>query len=154
VFHQPRELSEALELRARLEGDITPLCGGTDLLVALNRNQWRPANILDLSRMEDYAKVRRENGHYVLGGGATYTQLTALPIPALAQASLSIGGAQIRNRGTIAGNLGTASPAGDGCVALLALDASVTLCHAARGPRELPVRHFFKDYRKSELLPD
>lgn len=154
MFHQPRELREALELRAQLGGDITPLCGGTDLLVALNRGQWRPRAILDLSRVQGYNAVTRHNGHYVLAGGATYTQLAELPIPALAEASLSIGGVQIRNRGTIAGNLGTASPAGDGCVALLALDASLELTHATRGSRELPVRDFFKDYKQTALAPD
>jgi CO/xanthine dehydrogenase FAD-binding subunit len=154
VFHQPRELGEALQLRAQLGADVSVLCGGTDLLVALNRGQWRPRSILDLSRLEGHDSVTRQNGHYVLGGGATYTQLAQLPIPALAAASLSIGGPQIRNRGTIAGNLGTASPAGDGCVALLALDATVELTHASRGSRELPVRDFFLDYRKTELLPD
>lgn len=154
MFYQPRDIREALGLRARLGGEITPLCGGTDLLVALNRGQWRPKNILDLSRAAGYTGVTRDNGHYVLQGGATYTQLSALPIPALAEAALSIGGPQIRNRGTIAGNLGTASPAGDGCTALLALDAAVELTHETRGSRELPVRNFFKGYRQTELLPD
>jgi len=67
---------------------------------------------------------------------------------------LSIGGAQIRNRGTLAGNLATASPAGDGAVALLALDAIIEIAHATRGTRRVPVRRFFVDYRRTVLAPD
>lgn len=67
---------------------------------------------------------------------------------------MTVGGPAIRNRGTIAGNLGTASPAGDGCVALLALDASVELSHASRGVRTVPIAGYFTGFRKTALLPD
>ncbi len=154
MYHQPETFEEALALRARYGDGITPLAGGTDLLVALNRGQWRPGRILDLTRVREYDGVARRNGDYVLGGGATYTRLAKLPVAALAEASLRIGGAQIRNRGTIAGNLGTASPAGDGCVALLAVDAEVELAHAQRGRRTVPVRDFFLDYRRTALQAD
>ena len=67
---------------------------------------------------------------------------------------MSVGGPAIRNRGTIAGNMGTASPAGDGCVALLALDAEVELRHATRGPRTIPIGDYFTGFRKTALLGD
>ncbi len=154
MFYQPQHLEEALKLKAELGKDITPLSGGTDLLVALNRRQWNPQNILDMTRIAGNEEVRRENGSYVIAGGANYTQLTQLPIAALVQASLSIGGPQIRNRGTLAGNLATASPAGDGCVALLALDATIEIMHAKRGRHEISAREFFLDYRRTKLEPD
>lgn len=154
MYYQPRQRDEALELKAGLGSDIDALAGGTDLIVALNRGQWHPANILDLSRLADGDAIREDNGAYQLGPITTHAQLTRLPIPALAEAALSIGGPQIRNRGTLAGNLGTASPAGDGCVALLALDATIELAHAERGTRIVRVRDFFHDYRRTELEPD
>src|SRR5439155_25441155 len=74
-------------------------------------------------------------------------------IRCLAQASLSVGGPGIRELGTIAGNLATASPAGDGSTALLALDAEVELT-SVRGTRRLPLDKFFLSYRKTALAPD
>ena len=154
MLHQPRHWQEALELKARLGGDLTALAGGTDLLVALNRGQWKPNGILDLKAIPDYDRIDRDNGTYRLSAGATYSHIGQLPVAALAQAALSIGGPQVRNRGTIGGNLGTASPAGDGCVALLALDATIEMQHATRGARSLPARDFFVDYRRTALQPD
>jgi CO/xanthine dehydrogenase FAD-binding subunit len=154
VLHQPRDWQQALELKARFGPGIVPLAGGTDLLVALNRGQWRPERILDLKAIPDYNRIGRENGSYRLSAGATYSTISRLPVTALAQAALSIGGPQVRNRGTIGGNLATASPAGDGCVALLALDATIEIHHAARAPRLVPVRDFFLDYRRTALQPD
>lgn len=154
MLHQPRNLNEALALKAELGGDIDALAGGTDLLVAANRGQWRPKNILDLTRISGFDALDLDGDRYSSGGGVTHTQLTRLPITMLREACLSIGGPQIRNRGTLAGNLGTASPAGDACVAMLALHAEVTLTHAKRGSRTLPVRDYFLDYRRTELQPD
>ncbi len=154
MLYQPQILEEALALKADLGGDVDALAGGTDLLVALNRGQWRPKNVLDLSKVVGRSEIRQDNGSYVVAHGVSYTQLTRLPVRVLAEASLSIGGPQIRNRGTLAGNLGTASPAGDGCVALLALHAEVELTRAGRGSRRLPVRDFFLDYRRTELQPE
>jgi CO/xanthine dehydrogenase FAD-binding subunit len=84
----------------------------------------------------------------------TFAQMAALPVRALAEAARSVGGPQIRNMGTIAGNLGTASPAGDGSVALLALDAEVELSHAERGGRWVRLEAFFHDYKQTALRPD
>ncbi len=154
MFHQPAQFAEALDLKARWGEAITPLAGGTDLLVALNRGQWQPQHILDMTRIGGNTSIKRDNGAYAIAGGATHSQLSTLPVTALAAAALSVGGPQIRNRGTIAGNLATASPAGDASTALLALDATVELAHADRGSRELPVRNFFLDYRRTALQRD
>ena len=154
MFFQPREQAEALELRAKYAADATVLNGGTDLLVALNREAIHFRNVIDLSRVDGLSSIQRENGHWRLGGGATFAGISKLPIAALSRAAMTIGGPAIRNRGTIAGNLGTASPAGDGCVALLANDAIVELTHAARGSRSIAISDYFTGFRKTALLAD
>lgn len=154
MFFQPREQAEALELRAKYAADATVINGGTDLLVALNREAISLRNVLDLSRVDGFADAHRENGHWKLGGGATFAAISKLPIAALSRAAMTIGGPAIRNRGTIAGNLGTASPAGDGCVALLANDAVVELSHATRGSRSIPIADYFTGFKKTALLTD
>lgn len=154
MFHQPRTIEEALGIRAELGDGVTPICGGTDLVVSLNREAAGPEHYLDLSHVVGYSEVRRENGSWALGGGATFTQLGRLPVRSLAEAAMTVGGPAIRNRGTIAGNLGTASPAGDGCVALLALDAEVELAHSTRGRRAIPIDEYFSGFRQTALLAD
>jgi CO/xanthine dehydrogenase FAD-binding subunit len=154
MFFQPRQLEEALAIRARMGGDVLPIAGGTDIVVAMNRGSLRPKHFLDLGRVEGYADVRRDNGEYLAGGGATFTTLGRLPVRALAEASMTVGGPAIRNCGTIGGNLGTASPAGDGCVALMALDARVELSHATRGRRSIAIHEYFTGFRRTALLAD
>jgi CO/xanthine dehydrogenase FAD-binding subunit len=134
--------------------DATPLGGGTDIVVALNRVGSGAKNYLDLTHVVGYPDVQRENGEWVLSAGATFTRLGKLPVRALAEASMTVGGAAIRNCGTIAGNLGTASPAGDGCVALMAMDARIALRHATRGERIIPIAEYFTGFRKTALLAD
>jgi CO/xanthine dehydrogenase FAD-binding subunit len=154
MFYQPADMTEALRLRAELGPEVVTVCGGTDVVVAMNHGAVRPEAILDLSRVAGRDSVERADGMYVLGGGVTFAQMAKLPVRALAEAARSVGGPQIRNIGTIAGNLGTASPAGDGSVALLALDAEVELSHAERGSRWVRLDEFFLDYKRTALRPD
>lgn len=154
MFFQPHDMREALLLRAEMGGDAVPVAGGTDIAVALNRQGKAPKHFLDLTHVAGYPDVRGEDGAWVCSAGATFTQLSKLPLRALAEAARSVGGPAIRNRATIGGNLGTASPAGDGCTALLALDAQVELTHASRGPRLIPIDEYFTGYRRTALLAD
>jgi CO/xanthine dehydrogenase FAD-binding subunit len=154
MFHQPHDIQEALRLRAEMGADVTPLAGGTDIVVALNRQTNGATHYLDLTRVSGYSNVHQEDGGWDCAAGATFANLGKLPIPALADAAMSVGGPAIRNRATIGGNLGTASPAGDGCTALLALDAQVELTHASRGSRLIPIDEYFQGYRKTALLAD
>jgi len=127
----PRTLDEALEMKAK-RPEATPIAGGTDLMVALNFDRARPAGILDLSRLPELRRWQREDGTVFLGAGVTYSRIIReLPefVP-LVQASRSVGSPQIRNRGTVGGNLGTASPAGDALPPLAAYDAEVMLVRA------------------------
>ena len=154
MFHQPHEIQDALRLRAAMGADVMPLAGGTDIVVASNRQSTGPKHLLDLTRVTGYSDVQLADGVWDCSAGATFARLGRLPVRALAEAALSVGGPAIRNRATIGGNLGTASPAGDGCTALLALDARVELTHASRGSRLIPIDEYFMGYRKTALLAD
>lgn len=155
MFHQPHNLQEALELRGRLKNGALVINGGTDVLVAMNHGTLRPRSFLDLSHIEDFNVIERDNGWIRMGAGTTFAQLGRLDIKCLREAALSMGGTQIRNVGTIGGNLVSASPAGDGCVALLALDAEVEVASAARGPRRLKLNDdWFLAYRETALADD
>jgi CO/xanthine dehydrogenase FAD-binding subunit len=153
-FLQPATWPEALEARAG-RPDALPIAGGTDICVDLNFRRRRPAAILDLSRVDGLAGVGRENGWLRLGAGTTYHQVItelATEAPALAQASRTVGSPQIRNRGTVGGNLGTASPAGDAHPPLLAAGAQVEVASPA-GTRRIPIAEFFLGPKRTALAP-
>ncbi len=154
MFYRPDTFAAALRLKADHAAAIKPISGGTDLVVGLNRGQSLGVDVLDLTAAKDYRRIDHADGSLILSGGTTFAQLEQLDIACLARAAASVGGPQIRNRGTIAGNLATASPAGDGSVALLALDAEVELAHADRGTRWLRLIDYFEDYRQTALGDD
>ena len=134
---------EALELKAT-HPEAVPIAGGTDLMVELNFDRIRPRAVLDLTRIAELTEWGPENGHLRVGAGVTYARLiTELGdrLPGLAIASRTVGSPQIRNRGTVGGNLGTSSPAGDGLPPLFAADAEVELASRA-GSRRIPVTEF------------
>jgi len=153
VFYQPKDIQEALGLKAQLKERGTFIAGGTDIVVLMNHGKAAPENFIDLTHVPELRAIHRYNGTLELAGNVTHAQCGKLPIRCLALASLSVGGPGIRELGTIAGNLATASPAGDGSTALLALDAEVELT-SVRGARRLPLDKFFLGYRKTALAPD
>ena len=153
MFYQPKDIQEALGLKAKLKERGAFLAGGTDLVVLMNHGKAAPENFIDLTHIPELRAIHRHNGTMELAGNVTYAQCGRLPIRCLGQASLSVGGPGIRELGTIAGNLATASPAGDGSTALLALDAEVELT-SVRGTRRLPLDKFFLGYRKTALASD
>ena len=147
---------EALELKAA-HPDAVPIAGGTDLMVELNFDRIRPATVRDLTRIPDLAGWGPENGRLRVGAGVTYARLIAElgdRLPGLAIASRTVGSPQIRNRGTVGGNLGTASPAGDGLPPLFASDAEVELASRARGVRRIPVGEFVTGPKRNCLADD
>lgn len=151
----PRTLDEALEMRAERPGAI-PIAGGTDLMVDINFDHLRPEAMVDVSRLPELRGWREKDGRLFLGSGVTYTRvLRELPhLRALAEASRSVGSPQIRNRGTVGGNLGTASPAGDALPVLAAHDAEIGLASAARGERWLPWDGFVLGVKATALGSD
>jgi CO/xanthine dehydrogenase FAD-binding subunit len=148
----PRTLEEALRLKAeRIEA--VPLQGGTDLMVELNFDRARPAALLNLNEVAELRGWSREDGHIRLGAGLTYTEAMGTPLPALAEASRTVGGPQIRNRGTLGGNLGTSSPAGDALPPLLVCRARVRVA-SVRGERVLPLQEFITGVKRNALADD
>jgi CO/xanthine dehydrogenase FAD-binding subunit len=151
----PHSLEEALAMKAE-RPEATPIAGGTDLMVDLNFGRRRPDAMIDLGHVSELALWQQENGHVFLGAGLTYaTIVKEMPeFKPLVQASRSVGSPQIRNRGTVGGNLGTASPAGDALPVLAAYDADVVLRSRARGERSMPWHAFLTGPKKTVLAPD
>jgi CO/xanthine dehydrogenase FAD-binding subunit len=152
----PRSLDEALRLRADVPGAL-PIEGGTDVMVELNFDRRRPDALLNLNEVSELKGWSRENGVVRLGAGVTYTEAMrgelAELLPALAEASRTVGSPQIRNRGTLGGNLGTASPAGDALPPLLIADAEVEVA-SVRGERRLALPSFLVGPKRNALAED
>jgi CO/xanthine dehydrogenase FAD-binding subunit len=152
----PRSLAEALDLKAA-HPDAVPIQGGTDVMVALNFDRARPEVLLNLNEVAELRGWSRDNGTLRLGAGLTYTEamagVLAEELPALAEASRTVGSPQIRNRGTIGGNLGTASPAGDALPPLLVEGAEIEVW-SVRGTRRLPLEEFLVGVKRNALERD
>jgi CO/xanthine dehydrogenase FAD-binding subunit len=152
----PRSLVEALELRAAYPGAL-PIQGGTDVMVAFNFDRARPEVVLNLNEVAELRGWSREDGELRLGSGLTYSEAMegelGSALPALAEASRTVGSPQIRNRGTLGGNLGTASPAGDALPPLVIEGAEVE-CVSVRGSRRLPLVEFVTGVKRSALAQD
>jgi CO/xanthine dehydrogenase FAD-binding subunit len=151
----PRTLDEALEMKAE-HPEAVPIAGGTDLMVELNFDRLRPELLLDVSRLPELRTWRREDGHVVLGAGVTYARIQRelQDLRALVQASRSVGSPQIRNRGTVGGNLGTASPAGDALPVLAVHEAEIELVAAGDRRRRVPWDAFLLGVKRTALEPD
>jgi CO/xanthine dehydrogenase FAD-binding subunit len=152
----PHSLDEALRAKAE-RPDAVPIQGGTDVMVELNFDRRRPEVLLNLNEVAELRGWSRENGSLRLGSGLTYTEAMEGPLaellPALAEASRTVGSPQIRNRGTIGGNLGTASPAGDALPPLLVEEAEVELA-STRGVRSVALYEFLVGPKQNATEPD
>ena len=154
-FLRPSTLDEALAAKAE-HPDAVPIAGGTDVMVELNFDVRRPPVLLDLGRVTELSGWTEDDGHVRLGATVPYTRIvTELGdvLPGLAMAARTVGSPQIRNRGTVGGNLGSASPAGDAHPPLVAVGADVEVA-SVRGSRTIPAREFFTGPKKSALEPD
>lgn len=157
-FLQPTSLDEALAMKAE-RPEATPIQGGTDLMVDINFDRERPDATLDLNRVPELLEIETDPGddHVWVGAGVPYLRIMRelqTEAPGLCMASRTVGSPQIRARGTLGGNLGTASPAGDTLPMLAAAGASAEVASTARGTREIPVSEFIVRPRHSALEPD
>jgi CO/xanthine dehydrogenase FAD-binding subunit len=155
-FLQPASWQEALDLRAE-RPDAVPIAGGTDVMVDINFDRSRPGALLDLGRVAELREWATDGGSVRLGAGVPYARIVgdlAGPLPGLAMASRTVGSPQIRIRGTVGGNLGSASPAGDAHPPLLASDAVVEVESAARGVRRIPAAEFYTGVKRNALEAD
>jgi CO/xanthine dehydrogenase FAD-binding subunit len=154
-FLQPTTWPEALAMKAA-HPDALPIAGGTDVMVDINFDRRRPTAFIDLTRIAELKEWGEEGGVLRVGAGVTYTRLMnelGDRLPGLAKASRTVGSPQIRNRGTVGGNLGSASPAGDAHPPLLASGASVELASVA-GTRRLAARDFFVGPKRNAMRDD
>jgi CO/xanthine dehydrogenase FAD-binding subunit len=152
---QPATWAEALDAQAA-HPDAVPISGGTDLMVELNFDRRRPEHIVDLTRVPELNEWAPEDGHLRIGAGVTYTRLIdelGDRLPGLAIAARTVGSPQIRNRGTVGGNLGTASPAGDGLPPLYASDAEIEVASRDGGARRIPIGEFVVGPKRNALRP-
>jgi CO/xanthine dehydrogenase FAD-binding subunit len=156
-FLAPTAWAEALAAKAE-HPEALPVAGGTDVMVEINFDHRRPPALLDLTAVAELREwAHGTDGRIRLGAGVTYARVIdelGTTLPGLAMASRTVGSPQIRNRGTVGGNLGAASPAGDSHPALLAADAVVEVESAARGVRYVPVAEFFTGVKRNALAPD
>lgn len=154
----PSSLGEAYAAMAA-SPPARPLAGGTDLIVTMTGGLGEPPQrIVDLWRLDELRGIATDGDELTIGALTTFTEIrrSALcreHLPGLVQAAATIGAAQIQNRGTLGGNIATASPAGDSLPVLLALDAEIVV-GGAHGERSIPASDFFPAYRRTALAGD
>jgi CO/xanthine dehydrogenase FAD-binding subunit len=154
-FLQPATWPEALAMKAA-RPDALPVWGGTDVMVEINLDHRRPAALMDLTRIPELGQWGTDGALLRVGAGVTYSRIIEElgdRLPGLAMASRTVGSPQIRNRGSVGGNLGTASPAGDAHPPLLAAGALVELASSA-GIRRVPAREFFTGPKRNAARED
>jgi CO/xanthine dehydrogenase FAD-binding subunit len=155
-FLTPVSWDEALAVKSA-RPEALPLAGGTDVMVELNLTQHRPPALLDLTRIPELQTWSLTgDGRVRLGAGVSYRRVIdelGDDLPGLAMAARTVGSPQIRNRGTVGGNLGAASPAGDSHPPLLAAGAEVEVA-SVRGSRLIGIDEFFTGVKRNALQPD
>lgn len=140
----PTTLDEAVAALTAMPAAV-PVAGGTDLMAAVNSGQLRPAALVGLGRISEIRGWQYQDGHALLGAGLTHARMGrpdfAALIPALAAAARAAGPPQIRNAGTLGGNIASASPNGDALPVLAALEATLIIAGQGGARREIPVSH-------------
>ena len=156
MIHQPTSLAQAISLRAD-HPEALLLGGGTDVMVEINFGHRQVTDVIALRSVPELREWSQQDGVLRIGAGIPYAQLETGPIaallPALAQAARTVGSPQIRAAGTIGGNLGTCSPAGDSLPVLFAHDATVVVAHAG-GERRIPFSEFMTGPKRNSLSPN
>jgi len=152
-YARPSRLSEALQILAHAPCAL--LAGGTDFYPS-GVTRPLPAQVLDITALRELRGISAKRDHWRIGAATTWIELIEAKFPplfdGLKRAAREVGGEQIQNAGTIAGNLCNASPAADSVPALLALDAAVEL-RSAGATRTLPLTEFILGARRTALRP-
>lgn len=154
-FLRPASWEEALAAKAE-HPTAVPIAGGTDVMVEINFDHRRPEYLLDLNRIGDLDEWEVGERTVRLGASVPYTKIMEnlrAELPGLALASHTVASPQIRNRGGVGGNLGTASPAGDAHPALLAAGCEVEV-ESLRGRRMIPIDDFYTGVKRNAMEPD
>lgn len=158
TFYMPKTVREALEILVQAEGPLKVLAGGTDLMLDIRNKKYQPKGIVDLSGLEELKQITFDDGVVRIGSMVTFTRLANSSllkerVTVLAEAASVVGSPQIRNQGTIGGNIANASPAADIVPPLVALGAVVQV-ESAQVKREVPVPEILAGAGKNNLAPD
>ncbi|MFZ9565371.1 MAG: FAD binding domain-containing protein [Ilumatobacteraceae bacterium] len=152
---RPTSVDQLLDILAN-DPSASLLAGGTDLMVEVNLHGRRPATVVSVRALEELAEWSHRSGRVTIGAGLPYADMEKGPlaqlVPALAQAARTVGSPQIRAAGTIGGNLGTCSPAGDTLPVLAALNATIHVLHRD-GVRDVPFSDFMVGVKRNCLRP-
>jgi CO/xanthine dehydrogenase FAD-binding subunit len=148
-FIAAHDLNEALAAKAQ-HPDAQFLAGGTDLMVEINLAHHRPSRVISLRRIEELKDLTPGR----IGACVTWARLEREGHRGLAQAARTVGSPQIRAAGTIGGNVGMASPAGDGLPWIVAAEASIEVRSEERGTRTIPWSEFFIGVKRTSLAAD
>jgi xanthine dehydrogenase FAD-binding subunit len=156
--HSPQTLNEALGILKEKSSEVRLIAGGTDVMVQIKDGLVKERELLNLSYLNDLKYIKEDGNEIRIGALTTYKELEDSTLinqyaPIISDASKTIGAIQIQNLGTIAGNLGNASPAGDSIPPLYVLNARVKLQNM-ESERVIPVNEFFLGPRKTKRLPD
>jgi CO/xanthine dehydrogenase FAD-binding subunit len=158
-FHSAISIEETAALLAERRDGCRVIAGGTDLIPALRNEDFHPDLVLSLLDVEALRGIRDDDHAVWIGPLTTFTEIVEskvirLHFPLLAQAAAVVGGPQIRNRGTIGGNIANASPAADVLPAALALDAELRIRSKASGERKVPLAEAIEEPYRITFRPD
>jgi aerobic carbon-monoxide dehydrogenase medium subunit len=157
-YHAPRSVPDAIALLGRFGGEAKLLAGGHSLLPMMKLRFAQPAHLIDLNRIDALRGIREEDGTVVIGAMTVENDLIASPVlqarvPLLPEAARQIGDPQVRNRGTLGGDIAHGDPGNDHPAIALALDA-VFVIEGPRGRRQVPAGGFFKGTFMTDLAED
>lgn len=146
-YYSPENLEEALKILETESGETCLLAGGTDVILAINEKEINPDVVVNLKSIDELNYIKEENGNIRIGACTSFTKISTDEIilknsKALAQASSKVGSTQVRNLGTIGGNIVTGSACGDSVSALVAFDA-VLVIKSSKGQREVTLKDFY-----------
>jgi len=156
-YHFPQSVEEAIQLLQHYGDQARIVAGGTDLLLRMEAEGYRPRALVDITRIPALRQVEVWDGQMLIGSAVTYSELLdfsplAEHTPLLAHAIRTIGGVQVRNVATLVGNVTNASPAGDTLPCLYVLNTEVHIS-GPQGERSLPIERFILGVRRTALAP-
>jgi CO/xanthine dehydrogenase FAD-binding subunit len=156
-YKTPSTIQEAIKLLWQAEGKAKIIAGGTDLVIGLRNGDQKPQTLIDISKIAELQKIEERNGTIRIGAAVTHSEIASSSLlkrygKVLSDATSEIGSPQVRNLGTIGGNIINASPAADTIPPLMVLNATGRVV-SKEGDRQLPLNQLFKDPYETSLKP-
>lgn len=157
--YKGNSISEVVEILGQYEKDAKLIAGGTDIIIDIRNEKIKPKVLIDISSIEELRKIEENEDYIEIGGAVTFTQIVESEIftnnlYGLNKASRLVGSPQIRNKGTIGGNIANGSAAADSVPPLICLDSTLII-ESINGIREIKLEDYYKDHikiRENELI--